>query len=507
MNVLPDEAIELRLNHLTEATQLAEDIAICARPGWLIGLQGDLGTGKTAFARAFIRALTNEPDLEVPSPSFSIVQTYECDFENCRLTILHGDLYRLSDPEELREVGLDGSLQTTIRLVEWHEIGNALLGVPDLSISFESCEDDEARKITLRGQSSALISVSRSLAIRTFLDAVWGKGVQRQRLAGDASARSYETVLLGGEQRILMNAPRRPDGPPIRDGKPYSQIAQLAEDIERFLEIDEALASLGLKVPEIHASDLGAGLMLLEDMGNELIIDDGRHPIPDRYLAAAELLAYLHRTNGPDKQGFFEETGLSLRPYGEAAMMIEVELLLDWYAPRFKGAALSDRERKQFLDVWSELIERLGASDWHLVLRDYHSPNILWQPAERDIRRLGLIDFQDAVYGPTAYDLASLAQDARVDVPEELERSIFEHYAQVMAETDQFDKERFSEAYAISCALRTTKILGIFVRLDERDDKPGYLKHLPRIQAYIKRSFEHPSLSDYRDWYSTVIGL
>ena len=125
MSVLPGEGIELRLNHLTETTQLAEDIAICARPGWLIGLQGDLGTGKTAFARAFIRALTNEPDLEVPSPSFSIVQTYECDFENCRLTILHGDLYRLSDPEELREVGLDGSLQTTIRLVEWPEIGNA----------------------------------------------------------------------------------------------------------------------------------------------------------------------------------------------------------------------------------------------------------------------------------------------------------------------------------------------------------------------------------------------
>ena len=118
-----------------------------------------------------------------------------------------------------------------------------------------------------------------------------------------------------------------------------------------------------------------------------------------------------------------------------------------------------------------------------------------------------MIDFQDAVYGPTAYDLASLAQDARVDVTEELERSIFERYAKVMAATDQFDKERFSEAYAISCALRTTKILGIFVRLDERDDKPSYLKHLPRIQAYIKRSFKHPSLRDYRDWYSSVIGL
>src|SRR5207249_4034753 len=137
------------------------------------------------------------------------------------------------------------------------------------------------------------------------------------------------------------------------------------------------------------------------------------------------------------------------------------------------------------------------------ILRDYHSPNILWLPDRADLGRVGILDFQDAMIGSPAYDLASLLQDARVSIPEPLEVTLLGHYVRIRREVKgDFDSARFIQHYATFAAQRATKILGIFARLDQRDGKPQYLRHIPRIWGYLRRSLAHPALAPLNGWYS-----
>jgi N-acetylmuramate 1-kinase len=186
--------------------------------------------------------------------------------------------------------------------------------------------------------------------------------------------------------------------------------------------------------------------------------------------------------------------------YDREALLIEASLLADWYAPRFLGRKLAAHEREEFDAIWNEIISAIGNSMPTLVLRDFHSPNLIWRPHEDFPLRFGLIDFQDAVIGPQAYDLASIGQDARVDVTENLEAEMKALYISLRRAQGAFDQPAFERDYAVLAAHRATKILGIFVRLDERDGKPSYLKHLPRMQAYLMRSLSHPVLGRYREW-------
>jgi hypothetical protein len=195
----------------------------------------------------------------------------------------------------------------------------------------------------------------------------------------------------------------------------------------------------------------------------------------------------------------------AIPPYDIEAMTIEVELLLDWYMPHIVGHSPSGSSRATFASLWKAALEPVIAAPATWVLRDYHSPNLIWLPGREGIRRVGLIDFQDAVLGHPAYDLVSLLQDARIDVPEDLELKLLGHYARQRKAADSaFDMGGFARAYAILGAQRATKILGIFARLDRRDGKPQYLRHLPRIQRYLARDLAHPVLSDLKVWYETV---
>jgi aminoglycoside/choline kinase family phosphotransferase len=137
------------------------------------------------------------------------------------------------------------------------------------------------------------------------------------------------------------------------------------------------------------------------------------------------------------------------------------------------------------------------------VLRDFHSPNLIWLPERNDVARIGILDFQDALMGPAAYDVASLLQDARVDIPEELELALLGQYAYARRAVDpSFDTNAFVRCYATLAAQRATKILGIFARLDRRDGKPQYLRHIPRIWRYLQRSMAHAALTPLKTWYT-----
>jgi aminoglycoside/choline kinase family phosphotransferase len=140
------------------------------------------------------------------------------------------------------------------------------------------------------------------------------------------------------------------------------------------------------------------------------------------------------------------------------------------------------------------------------VLRDYHSPNLLWLEDRKDLARIGILDFQDAVMGPAAYDVASLLQDARVDVPEALEVSLLSQYVKSRREIDEeFDARTFVEMYSLMAAQRASKILGIFARLEKRDRKPQYLRHMPRVWRYLQRALAQPSLAPLKSWYNAKV--
>ncbi len=490
---LPDEAATVLL---------ARDLAPFFKPGDTVTLSGGLGVGKTAFARALIRALAEDETLEVPSPTFTLVQTYDAPVG----PLVHADLYRLSGAGELFDLGYEDMTDGAIALVEWPE--RAAEAMPadrlDVMLRLDPSAGDGARLVTLTGFGAWRGRLDRTRAVHKLLRASgWGEAA-RIHLQGDASTRAYERLVRAdGRSAILMVSPPRPDGPPVRRGKPYSAIAKLAESVHAFVAMDRGLRELGFSAPDIYASDLEAGLLVLEDLGPGLIVE-GAEPIADRYAESAGLLADLHGRAVPWTLPVEPGRDHTLPFYDLEALTIEVELLPDWYLPHIAGGMMSAAVRADFLARWTTLLAEIVAAPPTWVMRDYHSPNIIWLPERSGLARVGLLDFQDAVLGHPAYDLVSLGQDARITVPAELELRLLGHYAQLRRAADpDFDLAAFARAYAILGAQRATKILGIFARLDRRDRKPAYLKHLPRVEAYLRRNLEHPALDALKSWYQT----
>jgi aminoglycoside/choline kinase family phosphotransferase len=170
------------------------------------------------------------------------------------------------------------------------------------------------------------------------------------------------------------------------------------------------------------------------------------------------------------------------------------------------GSYVSGSVRADFVNIWTEALAEVVAAPPTWTLRDYHSPNLLWLEDREGTARVGLLDFQDAVLGPPAYDVASLLQDARITVEPDLELRLVSLFARERKAADAaFDVAAFARAYAIMGAHRATKVLGIFARLDKRDGKPQYLRHLPRIEAYLARNLAHPVLSKLKSWYQTHV--
>jgi len=480
--------------------RLAIDISSILKPGDLVTLSGDLGAGKTAFARALIRHLAADDTLDVPSPTFTLVQTYTLP----RFTVVHADLYRVGHPGELAELGVDDDAGNSVVLLEWPDrAGDAL--PPDrldIALTLVSQGGPNQRHAELTGYGSFAARLERLAIIRQFLADEGLGDAPREHLQGDASTRSYERLTHEGRKFVLMNAPRRPDGPPVRGGLPYSAIAHLAEDVQPFVAMSRGLRDHGLSAPHVYAANLADGLLLLEDLGAEAVVaGDPPAPIEERYAAAVDVLVALHRLALADTPPVTPEIIHTIPPYDLDALMIEVELLLDWYMP-YRGANVTAAARDKFLALWRAALAPVVEAPKTWVLRDFHSPNLLWLPERDGIARLGILDFQDAVMGPAGYDLASLLQDARVDVTEEMEIELLSRYARARRETDpDFDLAGFLTIYATLAAQRASKILGIFARLDRRDGKPQYLRHLPRVWDYLQRSLALPQLAGLDVWY------
>jgi len=294
----------------------------------------------------------------------------------------------------------------------------------------------------------------------------------------------------------------------VRGGLPYSAIAHLAEDVKPFVAMARALRERGLSAPQIHAADLVEGLVLLEDLGTEgVVAGDPAAPIEERYAAAVDVLVELHRQLVLGVLPVAPGVEHRLPPYDIDAFLIEAELLLDWYIPHC-GAAVSAAARSEFTALWREALSPAFDTPPTWVLRDYHSPNLLWLGEREGLARVGLLDFQDALMGPAPYDLVSLLQDARVYVPDAMEIALLGRYVKARLDADTaFPTTAFVQLYVTLGAQRATKILGIFARLDRRDGKPQYLRHIPRLWRYLRRALIHPALNELKVWYDAHVPL
>ncbi len=480
--------------------RFAIDIAAALEPGDLVTLSGDLGAGKTTFARALIRYLASDDTIEVPSPTFTLIQSYELP----RFALAHADFYRLSGAAELAELGFDDLPIGTVVLLEWPDRAAGFLPSDRIDITFTLAPqlNSEVRNARVVGYGVCGQRVVRIPQVRSFLDQTGYGEVPRRRMEGDASTRVFERLILDDHTDVLMNAPRRADGPPVRNGKPYSAIAHLAEDIVPYVALAQGLRDRNLSAPTILQADLDHGFLVMEDLGNERIVaGDPPAPIAERYEAAVDLLISLHRRKLPERLPVAPQVEYRLPHYDIDAFLIEAELLLDWYLTASQ-AKVADRVRDEFVGLWREALKPAIEAPPTWVLRDYHSPNLLWLPDRESVARIGILDFQDAMMGPPAYDVASLLQDARVDVPESLEVALLSRYARARLYDQRFDAPAFARLYATLAAQRATKILGIFARLNRRDGKPQYLRHIPRLLRYLERSLAHPDLAPLRAWYA-----
>ncbi len=477
---------------------LASRIALSLRSGDIIALDGPLGAGKTTFARALITHLGGEG--EVPSPTFALMQRYETP----RLTICHCDFYRI-EPAELDELGLDDALAEGALLIEWPERAGDWLPSDRLDIAFEETGDTTSRRVVLTGHGAWAARLDRVHALADFLDQTPYAEADAQYLQGDASTRSYARLVTPDRSAILMNAPRQPDGPPIRGGKPYSALVHLAEDVTPFVAVSDALCARGLSAPAIYAFDLDKGFIVLEDLGDRVFGMEVARGGDQAALwgAAVDVLLALATEPPGATLPIDGHAAFALPHYDADAMLIEASLIIDWLWPALHGKETPDSLRAEFEALWRPHLERTAKADPGWVLRDYHSPNLMWLPEREGLKRVGLLDFQDALSGPLAYDLVSLLQDARLDVPEALERDELDRYcAARSAQSGSFSGDDFRTLYATLGAQRNSKILGIFARLAKRDGKRGYLAHIPRVARYLERDLAHPALRDLRDFYA-----
>ena len=476
--------------------QLGNDLSRALIKGDVLALHGDLGAGKTSLSRAIIRSLADDPDLDVPSPTFTLVQSYDT-----KLPVAHFDLYRLNDASELDELGLDEALGIGIALIEWPERAGDTL--PASTIHLAISHKGDGRHVEISGPVESLARIQRSLNIRTFLMRYGYGDALRKPFVGDASPRVYETFLdINGTELILMDQRPSPAGPPVWKGLPYRDVAHTTNPtVHPFIAIGTALADKGFATPQIYARDLEQNILVLEHLGKGSFLADDGAPIQQRYELAAQLLAEIHEAGVPQN---VSAAGIDwhVPTFDRDALMIEVSLALDWYFPYRLGREASDAERAEFSTAWDEQFATLKPSGYGLLLRDYHSPNIVWRPELDGFDHLGVLDYQDALWGPNAYDLASLAQDARVTIAPETETAIIRAYTN--SRTKNFDAAHFADEYALMALQRNTKILGIFIRLERRDNKPYYRQHLPRIEAYVRATLMHPALARLARFYADM---
>ena len=470
---------------------LAHKLARFAMVGDCYLLTGELGAGKSHFARAFIQALGTR-ETHIPSPTFSLVQTYD----DTRLPVIHADLYRLKDPSELAALDLAPYFTHGVSLLEWPEVAAAALPTGALNIQFKVVGDN-TREIIFTGPKAWDLRLQLALGQAQnmapvvkdydgFLAAHGWAGATYTPVSGDASYRRYWRVIKENRTAIMMDVP-----PVMQDGEPgYAGV------IQPFIALNAWLHQAGVRVSEVYGVEADQALVLHEDFGSlshyeASVQQAGERRVEAHWLqAAVDVLVRLHKAGPPPTDKRFDQ----------AFVHRCVSMLTEWYLPRQQGRATTLDERAQWLRAWDGLLPVLTGAPWGAMLRDFHSPNALLLGPNPGPDQFGLIDYQDAINGPLAYDLVSCLYDARVPVPACVRAELLEYY---ILKTG-VDAAAFTAQFYLLSLMRNSRILGVFVRLAERDNKPAYLEKIPILVPYIQEALQHPAAAPLRPWLAGV---
>ena len=313
----------------------------------------------------------------------------------------------------------------------------------------------------------------RQAQCRTFLHQ---RGLDPRSLSPliqDASFRRYFRLSDTDRPILLMDAPLE------------------LENVGQFAKIARHLTAVGLKAPEIIDFDPEYGLLLLEDFGDDTftrLIASGTDDT-SLYPLAVDVLIALH--SHPDA------AAIDLPLYDRNLFIQEALLLTDWYAPVIRNNPTSAEMRHSYISIWQEILDSLPEPAHSLVLRDFHVDNLMRVHPGIGISGCGLLDFQDAVIGPMAYDLVSLLEDARRDINPNLVVSMIQRYHEAMP---LLEVENFRSWYHVLGAQRHCKVAGIFLRLLLRDGKSDYVRHIPRVIHLLEQKFDVPELLPLRQW-------
>jgi hypothetical protein len=272
--------------------------------------------------------------------------------------------------------------------------------------------------------------------------------------------------------------------------------APAPENPQRFCEIADFLGSLNLSAPRVLQQDLDQGYLVLEDLGDQTFtrcLDNGQDPEP-LYQLAIDVLIHLHKCT--------QKPPVVLENYTIEALTAEVALFFEWYWPAKLGHTLAIDKRDEILALWTEIFAQVLTSPSALVLRDFHVDNLMWLEDRQGLQRCGLLDFQDAVWGPQVYDVISLLEDARRDLSPTLVTGLWQRYCAAFPDEDA---DKLWTTAMIVSAGRHLKIIGVFTRFHVRHGKPQYLAHIPRVWRLFHQCLTHPALSSIKQWFHAYL--
>lgn len=301
-----------------------------------------------------------------------------------------------------------------------------------------------------------------------------------ENIEADASNRKYTRLKKNNKSVILMDAPPE------------------YENISSFIEVANILKKLGLSSPEIIAYDTYNGFGLIEDFGENTfnqLIDKGLNQ-ETLYKNAIDVVIFLLNNSNNIKN-------TKLGHFNDEQIYKELEIFLNWAFPSIMGYIPKEHVREEFLRSWKKIIPYFNYSLNSIILFDFHADNLMWLPERKGIKRVGLLDFQDAVYGPSIYDLVSLLEDSRRIISQGLKERMIDYYIN----KTRINREKFELSYSAIAAQRNLRIIGVFCRLLVRDSKQNYLKFLPTVWSFLESNLNHPKLIDLKKWFEDNIPL
>ncbi len=299
-----------------------------------------------------------------------------------------------------------------------------------------------------------------------------------ESMPGDAGMRSYYRVFADSKSYVVM------DCPPA-----YA-------NVQSFINVANFLLENDFSAPQIIEKDVEQGFLIIEDFGITSVknhLEKTADNIQERrnlYCLIIDLLCSLQTL----------ECLPGLRNFDNELLCKEIELFADWYIPHAYKRELKMHEFDEFIEIWQNVLAKQAAMPNCLVLRDYHLENMMYLQERDSFRKIGLLDFQDALCRSPVYDLVSVLEDARFDVPRQDALDLIDYFA----EKKELDKFEVLRDYHILGAQRNCRILGVFSRKYIRDNDDSYLKYIPRVQKYLEYDLSHPDLLPVREWLKNL---